>query len=119
MIASFIEVIISHTRNSSVLKKGCGRRSHQIFLPLSMQLVLTNRLTNPSNSAHELKVEGMPVRGNCCHTIVRYDLRPVTRPCQKGELADSASTWGRKYRTSFMISISRSRSGMFTCTCRP
>src|SRR5437867_7071068 len=94
--ASSIEVIMSHTRNSKVLKNGCGRRSHQIFLPLSMQLVFIKVSTNPSKSAHELNVEGMPVRGNCCHTIVLYDFNPVTRPCQKGELADSASRWGRK-----------------------
>src|SRR5437868_1515663 len=96
MIVSLIFVIMSHTRNSSVLKNGCGRRSHQIFLPSSMQLVSISVLTNPSKSAHELNVDGMPVRGNCCQTIVRYDFSPVTRPCQKGELADSASRWGRK-----------------------
>src|SRR6266508_3179558 len=65
------DVGMSHTLNSNVLKKGCGRRSHQIFLPLSMQLVFMRVLMKPSNSAHELNVDGMPVRGNCCHTIVR------------------------------------------------
>ena len=36
---------MSQTRNSRVVKNGCGRMSHQIFLALSMQLVLISRLT--------------------------------------------------------------------------
>jgi hypothetical protein len=38
----------------------------------------------------------MPLRGNRRKTVVRYDLRPVSRPCQNGELVESASRWGRK-----------------------
>ena len=36
---------MSQMRNSSVLKNGWGRTSHQIFLALSMQLVRISRLT--------------------------------------------------------------------------
>ena len=39
------------------------------------------------------------MRGNRRNTVVRYDLSPVSRPIQNGELVDSASRCGRKYRT--------------------
>ncbi len=37
--------------------------------------------------------------------VVRYDFSPVSRPIQNGELVDSASRCGRKYRASFIRSI--------------
>ena len=39
---------MSQMRTSTVEKNGCGRTSHQIFLALSMLLVLTSRLTKLS-----------------------------------------------------------------------
>ena len=36
---------MSQIATSTVSKKGCGRTSHQIFLALSMQLVLMRRFT--------------------------------------------------------------------------
>ena len=39
-------------------------------------------------------VGGMPVRGKFRNTTLRYDLSPVCRPIQKGELVESASTCG-------------------------
>ena len=36
---------------------------------------------------------------------MRYDFRPVSRPIQNGELVDSASRCGRKYRAAFIRSI--------------
>src|SRR4030095_6472350 len=87
----------SQTRNSIVSKKGCGRTSHQIFLPLSMQLVETRMRTNSSNSAGVSKYSGIPVRGKRSNPFVRKLLGPVLRPSQNGEFVDSASMWGRKY----------------------
>src|ERR1039458_3748314 len=94
---------ISHTRTSSVSKKGCGRMSHQIFLPLSMQLVLTSRSTKVSYSAQLAKTSGMLVRGKRSNTLQRYDLNPLFMPIQKGEFDDSARMCGRKYRMEFMM----------------
>src|SRR5213076_3130157 len=62
----------SHTRNSIVSKKGCGRTSHQIFFPLSMQFVLTRIRTYSSKSAGDSKTSGMLVRGNLSKTFVRF-----------------------------------------------
>ena len=47
----------------------------------------------------------MPVRGKRRKTVVRNDFSPVSRPIQNGELVDSASRCGRKYRASFIRSI--------------
>src|ERR1700744_1783464 len=81
---------MSQTRTSSVLKNGWGRMSHQIFLPLSMQPVLTGRFTNVSYSDQLANVSGMPVRGKRSNTLQRYDLKPVCIPIQNGEFDDSA-----------------------------
>ena len=110
---------MSQTRTSSVVKNGCGRTSHQIFFALSMQLVRTSRLTKFSKSAHDVNVSGMFVRGKRSKTLQRYDFRPVFMPIQNGELVESASRCGRKYRIWFMSWMSVSRSSMPTWTCRP
>ena len=60
---------MSQTRNSIVSKNGCGRTSHQIFLPLSMQFVFTRMRTKSSNSAGVSKYSGMPVRGKRSKTL--------------------------------------------------
>src|SRR5678816_2128783 len=88
---------MSQMRISSVVKTGCGRMSHQIFLPLSIEFVLTSRVTNVSKSAQEVNVSGMFVRGNRSNTLQRYDFSPVFMPIQNGELVDNASRCGRKY----------------------
>ena len=41
----------------------------------------------------------MPTRGKAWNSGVRAEARPVSRPCQKGELADSASSSGRCERS--------------------
>ena len=89
-------------RTSSVEKNGCGRTSHQIRLALSMQLVRISRLTRFSKSAQLVNVSGMLVRGNLSNTLQRYDLSPVFIPSQNGELVESASRCGRKYRIWFI-----------------
>ena len=80
----------SQIRNSTVLKNGCTRRSHQIFLALSIQFVLTSSLIKFSYASILSKYSGIPVRGNLSNTLVRKDLYPVLRPSQKGELVLSA-----------------------------
>src|SRR6202040_4272797 len=103
--ASSTLVVTSHMRNSSVPKVGCGRTSHQIFLPLSMQFSLTSRFTKFSYALQDSNCSGTPVRGNLRNTVVRNDLSPVLRPIQNGELVDSARRCGRKYRTIFIMSM--------------
>src|SRR2546430_17470301 len=110
---------ISHTRTSSVLKKGCGRTSHQIFLALSMQLVLISRLTKVSKSAQFAYVSGTLVRGKRSNTLHRYDLKPEFMPIQKGELVESARMCGRKYRNEFMMWMVVLRSSIPMWTCSP
>src|ERR1035441_7093906 len=58
--------------------------SHQIFLPLSMQWVLTSRSTKVSYSAQLAKTSGMLVRGKRSNTLQRYDLNPVFMPFWMG-----------------------------------
>ena len=50
------------------------------------------------NSSHDTKECGIPVRGIDSKTTLRYDLSPVFRPCQNGELVDRAKRCGMKYR---------------------
>src|SRR3954468_9461617 len=87
---------MSQIRTSRVLKNGCGRMSHQIFLALSMQFVRMRRLTKFSYSLQLVNVSGILVRGNLSKTLQRYDFNPVFIPSQKGEFAESASRCGRK-----------------------
>src|ERR1051325_7033665 len=94
--ASSTFVVTSHIRNSSVPNVGCGRTSHQIFFPVSMQLSFTSKFTKFSYSLHDSNCSGIPVRGNLRNTVVRNDFNPVFRPIQNGELVESASKCGRK-----------------------
>jgi hypothetical protein len=41
-------------------------------------------------------IGGMPVRGKFLKMMLLYDLSPVRRPIQNGELVDSASTCGSR-----------------------
>src|SRR6185369_3468090 len=86
--ASSTLVVTSHMRNSSVPNVGCGRTSHQIFLPLSMQFRRTSKLTKFSYSLQDWNISGTPVRGNLRNTVVRNDFNPVLRPIQNGELVE-------------------------------
>src|SRR5580658_4263045 len=95
--ASSTFVVTSNIRNSSVPNVGCGRTSHQIFLPLSMQFNFTSRLMKFSYALHDSNTSGIPVRGKRRNTVVRNDFRPVLRPIQNGELVESASKCGKKY----------------------
>src|SRR5579864_8575747 len=94
--ASSTLVVTSHIRNSSVPNVGCGRTSHQIFFPLSMQLSFTSRLRKFSYALHDSNCSGTPVRGKRRNTVVRKDFSPVLRPIQNGELVESARRCGRK-----------------------
>src|SRR5208282_3369719 len=112
--ASSTLVAVSNIRNSSVPYVGCGRTSHQIFLPLSMQFSLISKLIKFSYALHESKNSGIPVLGNLRNTVVRNDFSPVLRPIQNGELVESASRCGTKYRTMFIMSMVVCLSGMAT-----
>src|SRR3954471_18268756 len=103
--ASSTLVVTSHMRNSRVPNVGCGRTSHQIFLPLSIQFSFTSRFRKFSYALHDSNCSGTPVRGKRRNTVVRNDFNPVLRPIQNGELVESASKCGRKYRTMFIISM--------------
>ena len=58
----------------------------------------------------------MPTRGNAWKSGVRAEARPVSLPCQRGELADSASSSGRWPRIRFISSIAASGEATPTCT---
>src|SRR5215475_12357705 len=94
--ASSTLVVQSHMRNSNVPNVGCGRTSHQIFFPLSMQLRRTSKFTKFSYALQDSNSSGTPVRGNRRNTVVRKDLSPVLRPIQNGELVESDSRCGKK-----------------------
>src|SRR5687768_11646533 len=82
----------SQILNSTVLYDGCTRRSHQIFLGLSIQFVFISNFVKLSYASKLSKLSGMPVRGNLSKTLVRNDLYPVLRPSQNGELVLIAKT---------------------------
>src|SRR5467141_3280646 len=94
--ASSTRVETSNKRNSSVPNVGCGRTSHQIFFPLSMQFSFTRRPRKFSYALHDANWSGTPVRGNRRNTVVRNDFKPVFLPIQNGELVESARRCGRK-----------------------
>src|SRR5260370_462329 len=71
------------------------------------------------NSFHVLKWRGTPAWGNRPYRADRHDFRPVSTPCQNGELADTASKCGR-YCTSLLVTpIAMSPLDTPTLTCRP
>src|SRR5215207_6073277 len=88
--ASSTRVQTSHIRNSSVGYLPFGRTSHQIFEESGIDFVLVSVSSSSSNSDAEEKVGGAPVRGKLRKMMLRYELSPVFRPIQKGELADNA-----------------------------
>ena len=84
-----------------------------------MQFSFTSKFTKFSYALHDSNCSGIRVRGNRRNTVVRNDFNPVLRPIQKGELVDSASKCGTKYRTMFIMSIVVCLSGMATWMCMP
>ena len=77
------------------------------------------RSTRSSNSSHEAKAGGRPLRGNQSKIFVRADASPVSRPCQKGEFADSASSSGSQVRSAFATEIACVVLSSPTWTCSP
>src|SRR3954454_5734170 len=59
----------------------------------------------------------MPTRGKAWKSGVRAEARPESRPCQNGELADSASSSGTWARIRLSSPIASSGSRTPTCTC--
>ena len=59
----------------------------------------------------------MPERGNIEKIGMRAEASPVSRPCQYGELALSASSSGRYSRSPSSARTARTGSGTPTCTC--
>ena len=65
-------------------------------------------------------MSGTPQRGKKRVKIcVRTEWSPVSTPSANGELAESASSSGRKLRNPFVTAIARSAPWIPTCTCRP
>ena len=60
-----------------------------------MDPVRVSMSTSSVYSLHDRSARGTPVRGKPRNTTLRYDLRPVLRPIQKGELVDRQRTCGR------------------------
>jgi len=52
-----------------------------------------------SKSPGEGNTSGTPLRGKGFQMAERYDLRPVRRPAQQGELLEIASRWGSQVRS--------------------
>ena len=73
--------------------------------------------TERTQSAYEENTRGMPTRGNAWKSGVRALARPVSRPCQNGELADSASSSGRCARIWFSAASAPAGVGTPTWTC--
>src|SRR4051812_12491330 len=94
--ASSTRVQTSQMRNSSVGYFQCGRTSHQIFEPSGMQPVTMSVSRYSSYALHDGRWRGTPERGNARKIVERYDLSPVLRPIQNGELVERQRMCGRK-----------------------
>ena len=84
-----------------------------------MHWVRDNTSTSSVYSLQERSARGTPVRGNPRNTTLRYDLSPVLRPIQNGELVDRHRRCGKKYLDTFSASIKNPRSSMPMCTWVP
>jgi len=82
------------TRTSTVPKRGCGRTSHHRKVGSGIAPARSSRSTDEHQSSSDEKRRGSPVRGKAWKTSVRADAKPVSRPCQKGEFAERASSRG-------------------------
>jgi len=70
----------------------------QMYVGSGNELAFTARSTSSSNSSKEANAGGIPVRGKLSKIFDRADARPVSRPRQNGELADSARSSGSQVR---------------------
>ena len=98
-------------------KKGCGRMSHQIFLALSMQLVLMSRLTKFSNSPY-WEMSGMLVRGNLSKTL-RGRFKAGIHAQPEGGVGRERQQVRQEVARAFMSWMAVSRSSTPMWTCRP
>ena len=71
--------------------------SHQIFDGVSMHFVSVSCSTNLSYDLAESNFSGIPVLGKSSNTMPRYDLNPVSSPCQNGDEVDKLKICGTKY----------------------
>src|SRR3989442_4302990 len=81
-IVSSSRVGMSQTRNSSVGMLGWGRRSHQLFFPLSIELVLTSGSTEFLYSSYDVMSGGMPMRVQCDQITLLYDWSALFGPIE-------------------------------------
>ena len=98
---------------------GAGRTSQRISLSSSTTPVVSSSPTNASNSDHVVNWNGSPAVGSCWNISARFEAYPVSTPAQIGEDADSAWRCGNWLSSDDSTGITRSRSGMPTCTCTP
>src|SRR5438445_10335767 len=73
---------MSQTRNSSVGKLGWARRSHQIFVPLSIEPVLTSSSTECWYASYDVRSGAAPGRG---------ELDQLTLRCEWGQECRAAA----------------------------
>src|SRR6478752_6070633 len=107
--ASSTLVQTSHIRNYNVGYLLLGRMSHQMFGGGAIDFVRVRVSHRYPDSATDENVGGDPVRGKFRKMMLRYELSPVFRPIQNGELAESARMCGTKYLATFIASIRKSR----------
>ena len=100
----------SHTRNSNVGTWSDGRTSKYAILASLMTPVPTSARTIRSYSSIDSKRPALPDVGHRSQIMVRMLAYPVSRPCQKGELADRASRIGSVSSTRLVSRAARSRS---------
>jgi hypothetical protein len=80
---------------------------------------LIPRWTSSSNSSNDEKAGGSPLRGKASKSFTRVEAKPVSRPCQNGEFAESASSSGSHVRSAFETAIACCAVASPTWTCRP
>ena len=89
-------VCASMIRTSTVPKRGCGPHVPPQERRLGDRRRSGSAGRPPRRSRRSRRTRaGCPTRGNAWNSGVRADARPVSRPCQNGELTDSASSSGR------------------------
>src|ERR1700727_2069499 len=88
-------VQLSATRSSRVGYFLEGRIAHQRKLASLIAPVRTIRSTKRSYSSVSANISGRPVLGSSPQTDKRYAERPVLRPCQNGDEAESANRSGK------------------------
>ena len=114
------EVGTSQMRNSSVPNVGCGRRSHQIFLPLSMQCSSDEQVDVVLVFGPRVQVIGNPGARKTTKDGRAERLQPGVAPRSRtGSSSTAPAGAAGSYRASFISAIIVDRSGTATWTCRP